>query len=67
MGLEQSLVATTELVDADRALLGQIRAERDRFVALAFCGADILLELDGDGTIEFAGRATKAFVGQHAS
>lgn len=41
-----------------------LRAERDRFVALAFCAADILLELDGTGTVVFAAGATKALVGR---
>lgn len=37
--------------------------ERDRFVALAFCRADILLELDDDLTVVFAAGATQVLMG----
>ena len=40
-----------------------LRAERDRFVALAFCSSDILVELDQDLTIVFAAGATAALLG----
>lgn len=40
-----------------------MREERDRFVALAFCNADLLFELDGSGEVTFAVGATKAFTG----
>jgi len=39
-----------------------LRAERDRFVALAFCSSDILVELDRDLTITFAAGATAALL-----
>lgn len=37
-----------------------IRGERDRFVAFAFCSADILLELDVRHVVTYAGGATMA-------
>jgi EAL domain-containing protein (putative c-di-GMP-specific phosphodiesterase class I)/GGDEF domain-containing protein len=40
-----------------------LRAERDRFVALAFCASDILLELDNELKIVFAAGATAALLG----
>ena len=43
---------------------GGIRGERDRFVAFAFCTADILLELDSKYHITFAGGATVALTGR---
>jgi EAL domain-containing protein (putative c-di-GMP-specific phosphodiesterase class I)/GGDEF domain-containing protein len=44
--------------------LDAMRQERDRFVALAFCAADMLLETDGDQKIAFAAGATKALTGR---
>lgn len=38
--------------------------ERDRFVALAFCRADILLELDDDHDVVFAAGATPLLLGR---
>src|SRR5690242_1406923 len=40
-----------------------LRAERDRFVALAFCSSDILLELDAALRVVFAAGATTALMG----
>lgn len=40
-----------------------LRAERDRFVALAFAAADLLLELDSEQRVVFASGATAPFVG----
>lgn len=42
-----------------------LRVERDRFVALAFCSADLLVELDPEGGITFAAGATKVFTGRN--
>lgn len=42
------------------------RTERDRFVAFAFCWADVLIELDGDGRIAFAAGATEILAGRDA-
>ena len=36
----------------------QGKTDRERFVALAFCRADLLLELDGDYNIAFAAGVT---------
>lgn len=41
-----------------------LKAERDRFVALAFCWADMMLELDEDHTILFAGGVVDAVLGR---
>lgn len=41
----------------------RLRADRDRFVALAFCWADTLIELDSDNTIIFAAGLTMAVTG----
>lgn len=41
-----------------------VAAERDRFVALAFCWADILIELDASATVVFAAGALEAVTGQ---
>lgn len=43
---------------------GGIRGERDRFVAFAFCTADILLEIDTRYQITYAGGATVALTGR---
>jgi len=40
-----------------------LRAERDRFVALAFCASDILVELDRSLNVVFAAGATAALLG----
>ncbi len=39
-----------------------MRGERDRFVALAFCWADLLLELDSNETVVFAAAAPDAMM-----
>ncbi len=66
MGLSQSLSTELGVVGANGGV-GGLRAERDRFVALAFCNADLLFELDKSGEIIFAGGATGAFIGKTAS
>jgi EAL domain-containing protein (putative c-di-GMP-specific phosphodiesterase class I)/GGDEF domain-containing protein len=40
-----------------------LRRERDRFVALAFCAADILIEINSEQKISFAAGATQSLVG----
>lgn len=40
-----------------------VRADRDRFAALALCASDMLLELDSDLSIVFAGGETAACTG----
>jgi EAL domain-containing protein (putative c-di-GMP-specific phosphodiesterase class I) len=44
----------------------RLKHERDRFVAFAFAGADILLELDANGVVRFAAGAL-ALLGRSAS
>jgi EAL domain-containing protein (putative c-di-GMP-specific phosphodiesterase class I) len=46
------------------ALAPGMRGERDRFVAFAFCSADILLELDARHVVTYAGGATMALTGR---
>jgi PAS domain S-box-containing protein len=41
-----------------------VAAERDRFVALAFCWADILIELDSAANVVFVAGAVEAMTGQ---
>ena len=40
-----------------------LRAERDRFVALAFCWADVLVELDARESVVFAAGPTASLIG----
>lgn len=66
--------ATTTTIQEDHAALAppssdtssRIRTVRDRFVALAFCWADLLFELDSFGTIVFATGATQSVLGRPA-
>lgn len=48
----------------NRDPLGALRQERDRFVALAFSSADILMELGPQGAIVFATGSTEALPGR---
>ena len=41
-----------------------MRSERDRFVALAFSWADMLVELDGDGRVAFSAGPTALLLGR---
>jgi EAL domain-containing protein (putative c-di-GMP-specific phosphodiesterase class I)/GGDEF domain-containing protein len=41
-----------------------LRSERDRFVAFSFAAADLLLEVDAEGTIRFASGAARALTGR---
>jgi|HubBroStandDraft_6_1064221.scaffolds.fasta_scaffold987313_2 hypothetical protein len=34
-------------------LIQQLRSERDRFVAFSFAGADLLVQVDDEGTIQY--------------
>lgn len=43
--------------------INALKRERDRFVALAFCAADMLIEVDRDFGIVFAAGATRALTG----
>jgi EAL domain-containing protein (putative c-di-GMP-specific phosphodiesterase class I)/GGDEF domain-containing protein len=51
---------------ANQSYLETLKRERDRFVALAFCAADVLLEVDGDCKIAFAAGASKALIDRDA-
>ncbi|MCW9001411.1 MAG: EAL domain-containing protein [Rhodospirillales bacterium] len=51
----------SHLASTDRA--GGMKAERDRFVALAFCWADLLFELDPDYRVVFVAGATQPVLG----
>ena len=66
MALSQSLSGQIDVPGAGAEAAG-LRVERDRFVALAFCNADLLFELDKSGEIIFAAGATAAFVGRAAT
>lgn len=44
-----------------------LRVERDRFVALAFCWADMMLELDGNRRVTYAAGVTDALLGEPPS
>jgi EAL domain-containing protein (putative c-di-GMP-specific phosphodiesterase class I) len=55
------LTAATPTVSPTPASL--LRSERDRFVALAFCWGDILVELDADGRIVYATGAIEPLLG----
>ncbi|HXP95414.1 MAG TPA: PAS domain-containing protein, partial [Telmatospirillum sp.] len=44
--------------------LEALKTDRDRYVALAFCWADLLFELDRHCNIVFAAGATEAFLGR---
>lgn len=48
---------------SEAAYLESLKRERDRFVALAFCAADILLEVNTAYAITYAAGATKALTG----
>ncbi len=47
--------------------LTSLRLERDRFVALAFCWADVLVELDQEETVLFAAGALEHLIGLSAT
>ena len=44
-------------MDGDLVTGDAMRVDRDRYVAFAFAGADILLELDVDGIVQFSAGA----------
>jgi len=51
-------------IDPLKPSFSPMRTERDRFAALAFCSADILLELDGETVVVYAAGATDALMGR---
>ena len=58
---------TTTPAPAAAPQLAKMRAERDRFVALAFCWGDVLIELDADENIVFAAGPTVPLVDRQPS
>jgi len=52
--------------DIGSAEVSRLKTERDRFVALAFCWADILIELDNERKIVFVGGTTLPVLGKSA-
>jgi EAL domain-containing protein (putative c-di-GMP-specific phosphodiesterase class I) len=66
MTLSQTLLDESDARTGTPGLAG-LRVERNRFVALAFCNADLLFELDKSGEIIFAAGATAAFVDRSAA
>ncbi len=55
--------ASPASAESSEPYVENLRRERDRFVALAFCAADILLEAGPDHRITYAAGATMALVG----
>ncbi|HEY6335088.1 MAG TPA: EAL domain-containing protein [Alphaproteobacteria bacterium] len=45
---------------------GELKGERDRFVAFSFAAADLLLEVDCEGRIRFASGAARVITGKSA-
>lgn len=58
------MAAASSLAHAASSQISRLKSERDRFVALAFCWGDLLVELDAGGTIVFAGGVTQPFLGR---
>ena len=59
-------MATSVQSVSRRDPLGDLRQERDRFVALAFSASDVLFELDRDGCVVFTAGAAGALLGAQA-
>lgn len=53
-------------LDTTTAATPATKGERDRFVAFAFCWADVLIELDAESRIAFAAGATEILAGRNA-
>jgi len=51
----------------DQAKWDALKGERDRYVSLAFCWADLLFEVDREYQIRYAAGATQAFFGKKSS
>ncbi len=51
----------------DQSKWDALKGERDRYVSLAFCWADLLFEVDRDYKIRYAAGATQAFFGKKSS
>ena len=51
------------LLDQANSKVQQMKTERDRFLAFAFCAADAFLEMDAKGNVVFATGTTPRFTG----
>jgi len=51
----------------DQAKFDAMKSDRDRYVSLAFCWADLLFEIDREYKIRYAAGATQAFFGKKSS
>jgi len=58
-----SMATVAAAIDPLKPPFSAMRSERDRFAALAFCWADILLELNGESVVVYAAGATGALIG----
>jgi EAL domain-containing protein (putative c-di-GMP-specific phosphodiesterase class I) len=61
-----SMATAAAAIDPLKPPFSAMRTERDRFAALAFCWADILLELNGESAVVYAAGATGALIGRDA-
>lgn len=57
-------LSQSDVSAAAARMLASLKTERDRFLALAFCWADILVELDRDHRIVYATGAVQTLIGQ---
>ncbi|HYC05077.1 MAG TPA: EAL domain-containing protein [Azospirillaceae bacterium] len=53
--------------DPNASLLAALKDERDRFVGFAFAAADVLIETDAAGLIQYAAGAVEALTGRQAA
>jgi EAL domain-containing protein (putative c-di-GMP-specific phosphodiesterase class I)/GGDEF domain-containing protein len=60
----QSMESVAQSEAGVSGYLESLRRDRDRFVALAFCAADLLFEVDGERMVTFAAGATKSLIGR---
>lgn len=51
------------MADGDKALVEKLRQQRDRFIAFAFAGADLLLEMTDGDVISYSAGAGEALYG----
>jgi PAS domain S-box-containing protein len=59
----QDIAKSVLISRAGDGLSERLRDERDRFLAFAFCAADLLIELDANGAISFASGAVGDYLG----
>ncbi|CAA7626236.1 EAL domain-containing protein [Magnetospirillum sp. SS-4] len=51
------------MADGDHSLVEKLKQQRDRFIAFAFAGADLLLELDDSDVVTYSAGAGEALYG----